>query len=162
MNSEIVKRHNEVVQKGDLVYELGDFALKCQPKEARDLRYAMNGNFYFVLGNHDQVAEKIPDCWVWMKDLVRIKPKGFDCPHITLCHYAMRVWHGSHKGTWQLYGHSHSNLPEGTQWLSFDVGVDAQNFYPISIEQVIARMKTKIPAWEKWKSGLGKLGDVGD
>ena len=162
MNKRIIDNHNEVVEKGDLVYELGDIFLKINAKIARETRYLMNGNFYFINGNHDQVAEQISDCFVWMKDLVRIKPAGFETPHITLCHYAMRVWHGSHKGTWQLYGHSHGKLPEAAPWLSFDVGVDANNFYPISLEQVIARMKTKIPAWEKWKSERGKPGNIGD
>jgi calcineurin-like phosphoesterase family protein len=161
MNKTIIDKHNECVEKGDLVYELGDFALKCSAQQARDMRYEMKGNFYLVSGNHDSIAEKIKDCWVWMKELTRIEPKGFECPPITLCHYAMRTWHGSHKGTWQLYGHSHNMLPEEDKWLSFDVGVDAQDFAPISLQQVIDRMKAKIPAWEEWKAGLKKHGGVG-
>jgi calcineurin-like phosphoesterase family protein len=162
MNKTIIDNHNSVVEKGDLVYEIGDFALKCNAKEARDARYEMKGNFYLIEGNHDQVATKIPDCWVWIKDRIRIKPAGWDTPHITLDHYAGRVWHGSHKGTWQLYGHSHGHLPEEPQWLSFDVGVDAQDFFPINIEQVIEKMKTKIPLWEAWKKRLNKPGGVGN
>jgi len=163
MNKTIINNHNEVVEKGDLVYEIGDFAVKCSPQQARDARYEMKGNFYFLRGNHDQVAEKIPDCWIWMKDLYRFKPKGWgDIPHIVLCHYAMRVWHGSHKGTWQLFGHSHNQLPEEPRWLAFDVGVDAHNFYPVSIQQVIDKMAKKMPLWEAWKKRLGKQGGVGD
>jgi calcineurin-like phosphoesterase family protein len=172
MNKVIINNHNEVVEKGDLVYEVGDFAVKCSAKEAREARYAMKGNFYFVRGNHDDAAESIPDAWIWMKDLYRFKPKGFgDIPHIVLCHYAMRVWHGSHKGAWQLFAHSHNQLPEDPKcqhcryedrWLSFDVGVDARNFYPISIQQVIDKMATRIPRWEAWKKRHGKPGEVGD
>lgn len=161
MNSTIVKNHNDRVAKGDVHYELGDLGLKCTPQALRDIRYEMKGNWYFVNGNHDQVAEEIPDAFVWMKDLVRISPKGFEVPPIVLCHYAMRVWHGSHKGTWQLYGHSHGNLPEEPQWLSFDVGVDANDFCPVSLEDVIKRMKPKIEAWKEWKAKLKKPGGVG-
>jgi len=153
MNKTIIDNHNEVVEKGDLVYELGDIFLKINAKIARETRHQMNGNFYFINGNHDQVAAQIPDCWVWMKDLVRIKPKGFDTPHIALCHYAMRTWHGKHHDTWQLYGHSHGQLPEDSS-LSFDVGVDTNNFYPYSIEDVIKRMAIKIPAWLDYKESL--------
>ena len=153
MNKTIIDNHNEVVEKGDIVYELGDVFLKIDPKIARETRYQMKGNFYLVPGNHDQVAEKIPDCWVWMKDLVRIKPKGFDTPHIALCHYAMRTWNGKHRDTWALYGHSHGQLPEDSS-LSFDVGVDTNNFYPYSIEDVIKRMATKMPTWLKYKESL--------
>ncbi len=40
---------------------------------------------------------------------------------IVLCHYAMRVWPHHPGGTWQLYGHSHGNLPDDPLSLSMDV-----------------------------------------
>jgi hypothetical protein len=70
---------------------------------------------------------------------------------ITLCHYAMRTWRNMGYSSWQLYGHSHSNLPEIPHYLSFDVGVDAWDFRPVSIEQVIQKMNAKMPAWQEWK-----------
>ena len=60
-----------------------------------------------------------------------------------LSHYAHRVWEGSHKSTWMLYGHSHGSLPEIESSLSFDVGVDCWNYFPISFEQVLEKMATK-------------------
>jgi calcineurin-like phosphoesterase family protein len=62
---------------------------------------------------------------------------------ITLLHYAMRVWNKSHRGAWHLYGHSHGTLPDDPNSLSFDVGVDANQYFPISYQQVKARMKQK-------------------
>lgn len=42
-----------------------------------------------------------------------------------MSHYAHRIWNGSHKGFFHLYGHSHDTL-EYEQWgRSMDVGVDA-------------------------------------
>jgi calcineurin-like phosphoesterase family protein len=156
MNETIVARHNEVVKKGDLVYELGDMFLKCDVEAARQMKRRMTGNFYYILGNHEAVTENLTEEFVWMRNLERIRPRAFAAPHITLCHYAMRTWNGSHKGTWQLYGHSHGQLPERPELLSFDVGVDCWNFYPISIEQVIKKMTAKIPAWEAWKQRVGR------
>lgn len=153
MNRTIISNHNDFVAKGDLVYELGDLFLKIDPKTARDVRHQMKGNFYFVPGNHDQVAELIPDCFVWMKELVRIKPVGFHTPHIVLSHYSMRTWNGKHRDTWQLYGHSHGQLPEDVS-LSFDVGVDTNNFFPYSIEDVIKKMVGKMPGWLEYKKSL--------
>lgn len=162
MTETIIVRHNEVVSRGDIVYAVGDFALKCSLEQARKARRRMNGNFYLVEGNHDQIAVKIPEEFVWIKQLARIKPKGHgEVPPIVLCHYAMRVWHGSHKGTWHLYGHSHGQLPEIDHSLSYDVGLDTSNFYPTSIQQVIDRMAQKKPIWEEWKRGLNKTGGVG-
>jgi calcineurin-like phosphoesterase family protein len=55
----------------------------------------------------------------------------------------MKVWNGSHKGDWQLYGHSHGTLPDDPNALSCDVGVDCWNYFPVSMEQLRAKMKTK-------------------
>lgn len=162
MTEVIIQRHNEVVQRGDLVYELGDFAIKCPVEKARAAKRRMNGNFYLISGNHDGVAEKMAGEFVWSRDLARIRFRNFpEAPHIVLSHYAMLTWHGSHRGDWQLYGHSHAQLEamKATvlpHLLSFDVGVDCWDFYPVSIEQVIEKMKSRIPAWEAWKKGAGR------
>ncbi|KKL16922.1 hypothetical protein LCGC14_2490690, partial [marine sediment metagenome] len=58
---------------------------------------------------------------------------------IVVCHYAMRRWERSHYGSWQLYGHSHGRLePIGLQ---HDVGVDNNNFYPVSLIELVEIMK---------------------
>ena len=59
---------------------------------------------------------------------------------IVLCHYAMRVWDGSHYNSWMLYAHSHGKLE--SQGKSFDVGVDCWNYVPVSFDQVVEKMKT--------------------
>ncbi len=55
----------------------------------------------------------------------------------------MKVWRSSFRGTWHLYGHSHGHLPDDIHSLSFDVGVDCHDFYPLSYEEVKNRMKQK-------------------
>ena len=72
---------------------------------------------------------------------------------IVLFHYAMRVWNASHYGTWHLYGHSHGDLPDDETSLSFDVGVDCHNFYPLSYSDVTGIMSKK-----NWKSPFGSRG----
>jgi hypothetical protein len=49
-------------------------------------------------------------------------------------------------------------LPEIDNMLSFDVGVDCWNFTPVSIEQVAAKMKTKLPVWEAYHASLKNTG----
>jgi calcineurin-like phosphoesterase family protein len=161
MHAAIADRHNAVVRPGDLVYNLGDFALKIGWEEAFRFRQRLIGNMYFICGNHDSVAKEMlrhePDAFIWSRDLETIKPKIDGIPQITICHYAMRTWPGSYKGSYMLYGHSHGMLPENHS-LSFDVGVDCWNFAPISIEQVADKMKKKTPAWLKYKESLGGSG----
>ena len=163
MASAIADRHNEVVRSGDLVYNLGDFALKIGWEKALAFRRRLVGNQYFFWGNHDKVAKEMfkrhPEVFVWARDLDTIKPSIGGIPPITLCHYAMRTWPGSYKGYWQLYGHSHSNLPEDHS-LSFDVGVDTHNFYPYSIDEVKEKMLRKMPAWLAYKESLKGSGRV--
>src|ERR1700739_2009266 len=199
MNETVIERHNERVPKGDLVYNLGDMYLKTTLEKAKEAHRRMNGQTFGFKGNHDDLAIKMakqdvsyasnhfdidPDYvaqrmvaekfFVWYRSLEEItlgKPY-FDENHmIVLCHYAMQVWHGSHKGSWHLYGHSHGMLPEShtcpnchfeqpSPALKFDVGVDCWDFYPVSIEEVKAKMATKIPLWEAYRDTLRGSGRV--
>jgi len=72
--------------------------------------------------------------------MVRIDLAG---QQIILCHYAMRVWDKSHWGIWHLYGHSHGSLPDDPRSLSYDVGVDKNNFTPLLFEEVKEIMSKK-------------------
>ncbi len=67
---------------------------------------------------------------------------------IVLCHYAMRVWPHHAQGAWQLYGHSHGNLPDEPLSLSLDVGVDTHDLRPWRFEEIQNVMKAKIMARE--------------
>jgi calcineurin-like phosphoesterase family protein len=158
MQEEIISRHNSVVRPGDLVYNLGDYGLKLPWEKLYELRRRFIGNQFFIYGNHDSVTKQMikhhPEVFVWAHDLEVLKPKGYDIPPVTICHYAMRVWSGSHKGNWQLYGHSHGMLPELPNLLAFDVGVDCWNYYPVSIEEVKKKMREKTPAFEAYRATL--------
>jgi calcineurin-like phosphoesterase family protein len=67
----------------------------------------------------------------------------FNQRFILLLQYAMKVWNASHYGTWHLYVHTNGELPDHETSLSFDVGVDCHNFYPISYDEVKEIMSTK-------------------
>ena len=153
MREEIIRRHNEVVSNGDLVFHLGDMFWRTVPvSEAIDIVRRLKGNHYYIFGNHEELMERSPELrakFVWTKERVNLhRPNGY--PNIVLDHYAGRVWNGSHRGTWQLYGHSHNSLscsvaggtPDESA-LSFDVGVDCWDYYPVSIEQVAEKMRSK-------------------
>lgn len=124
MDEELIKRHNETVGPGDVVVHGGDFTLKKSP-EAEAYVERLNGQHIFIRGSHDYwLKSKGPEIW----------EKTIDRQHVVVCHYAMRVWPRSHYNSWQLFGHSHGNLePVGKQW---DIGVDVNDFRPLSIEQL--------------------------
>ncbi len=146
MNQVLIQRWNEKIKVGDDVYHLGDFGLtnKDQLTEIID---QLNGNIHLIKGNHEGSALQLTKKFQWVKDYYELKVKDPDLKNgvqrIILFHYAMRVWRGDYRGTWHLYGHSHGNLPDKKDQLSFDIGVDSHNFYPLSYQEVKAIMNTK-------------------
>ena len=55
----------------------------------------------------------------------------------------MRTWQFQSHEAWQLYGHSHSNLPDDPNLLSLDVGVDCWGYGPVSMDQIRSAMSKK-------------------
>jgi calcineurin-like phosphoesterase family protein len=47
----LIANHNQVVDKGDLVYHLGDFCWR--PKDVPEILRQLNGRHILVVGNHD-------------------------------------------------------------------------------------------------------------
>ena len=160
MTEELIRRHNERVTKADLVYHLGDmFWRTFGIDNALSVMSRLNGQHFYIRGNHEELFEKNPilsDAFIWIRDRAKVHPPQLGKhPGILLDHFAGRVWDGSHKGRWQLFGHSHGELSKSSQqpfgatedsdrYLSFDVGVDCWDYYPVSLEEVRATMEEKI------------------
>lgn len=140
MDDEILGRLNSAVDEDDTIYFLGDFC-RGSGKEALAYRKRIRcKNIFFVEGNHDAGARKIAAEFRWWKQLAEVK---LDDQVIVLCHYAMRVWHHSFRGSWHLYGHSHGRLPDDATALSMDVGVDTHDFRPWHFDEIRTRMDEK-------------------
>jgi calcineurin-like phosphoesterase family protein len=136
MDAELIAQYNATVKPGDTVYDLGDFSFK-NPKQYLDQLIVQPIR---IKGSHDHDLKE--------PRMLVIKPNDIldeygDPLVITLCHYSMRSWEKSHYGSWALYGHHHGMLaPYG---LSFDVGVDCWNYYPVSLDEVAEKMATLKP-----------------
>lgn len=141
MDSTIINNYNSVVKQGDTVYDLGDFSFR-NPKYYLD-RFVVQP--IRIKGSHDHdLKDNAPRMLVLqLKDLVVLSEQLVYAMSITLCHYAMRSWEQSHYGTWHLFGHHHGMLPP--YGLSFDVGVDCWEFFPVSLDQVKEKMATLKP-----------------
>ena len=140
MTEMLIQNHNQIVKPTDETYHLGDIFWKHTPVwQANSILDRLNGKHYLIWGNHDEVAKQVKPRFEWTKDLHTFKEGKVN---IVLCHYAMRVWYNQHYGSYCLYGHSHGQLPEDKS-LSYDIGVDCWNYFPVSIEEVVAKMKKK-------------------
>lgn len=146
MDKVMIERWNEKVKKNDTVYHLGDFGLTYKENLATILEQ-LNGKIHLIIGNHEGAALQNRKRFEWTKEYYELKVKDADCSNgvqrIILFHYAMRTWRGQGRGNWHLYGHSHGNLPDLEDSLSFDIGVDSHDFYPLSYDEVKAIMKEK-------------------
>lgn len=163
MDQDMISKWNAVVGPNDTVYHLGDFSF-YHPPQVLALRQRLMGHIHLLWGNHDKRVKEAAKLYPTLFDSVGEYKELVDSgEHITLCHYAMRVWNKSHRGSLMLYGHSHGQLNDNNQ--SLDVGVDAWGFYPVTLTEIKKRMKT-LPAFYQedfhgkpsWEVVHGKTG----
>ena len=132
MNEALIANWNARVGHEDTIYHVGDFIFSSATK-AKAIFDRLNGHKHLVVGNHDDFNRMLKLGWESVSYYKEIKVED---QKIVLLHYAMRVWNKSHRGAWQLYGHSHNSLPDDPNARSMDVGVDAHNYAPISFEEI--------------------------
>jgi len=140
MNECIFDRLNKTVKSDDILYFLGDFAFGDKSK-IPELRARINcKNIFAIQGNHDDAIYKsYRYIFNSFHELKRIR----ECGHsFTLCHYPMQVWDGSGHGYFHVHGHCHGHLSESFG-RKMDVGVDTNDFYPYSLEQVVDILSKK-------------------
>ena len=58
MDEYMIKQWNSVINKEDLVYHLGDFALGLKPDEYKELINKLNGKIILIRGNHERIGKK--------------------------------------------------------------------------------------------------------
>jgi calcineurin-like phosphoesterase family protein len=145
MNQTLISNWNRVVNPKDVVWIIGDFAFSMTEDEVAETFHALNGRLRLVLGNHDldhsgevrKALAKLP----WDKVVTRAEIKQ-GRQRIILDHYAGLTWSADHYGSYLAYGHSHGNLP-GLPG-SVDVGMDVQNYRPITVEEFVRQADATI------------------
>ena len=151
MNKTLISNWNKVVGINDYVFHLGDFSVGGAA-EWTSLLDSLNGRIFLVLGNHDMnnvdqgFMRRFED--VSMQMLISIGKQ-----RVYLNHYPFLCYGGAYRGTWQLFGHVHtSSCMSGLdnprlQMLfprQYDVGVDNNNYTPISFAEVEVKIQEQI------------------
>lgn len=136
MDRVLIQNYNSVVNRDDTVYILGDICHHMKVEEADGIIKKLTGKKYLIKGNHDKNYD--PRLFMDMQDFMKISVDG---NHYALMHYPMMSWPKKNSGGYQLHGHIHSrmdynesNRAEGIR--RYDVGVDANNFFPVSVKQI--------------------------
>lgn len=159
MNQELIRKINERVGSSDTLWILGDFAYKASLDEIRGFRQQIKcRNVNLVYGNHDKKADGA-GIFQSVQDYKVLKS---EYGPLVLFHYPILDWYAKHYGSIHLHGHIHStdtynenNLAKMSDdqfayghtskqaemgYRIYDVGVDANNYQPVSIEEIAKLM----------------------
>ena len=144
MNQILIHNFNAYVKKNDTVYILGDLAYKLKVDEANEIIKKLNGKKILIRGNHDkQYDESL------FEEIVDFKVIPYNGLRISLMHYPLLEWpHYYQKGI-HLHGHQHNKLEYNQLMkeqgiLRYDVGADANNYRPVSIEEILQFFEIEI------------------
>jgi calcineurin-like phosphoesterase family protein len=173
MDKTIIDNWNNTIKDNDIIFILGDFCWRMGSSSIRWYLDNLTGKKIVLLGNHDKnekafisKVEAIYDGIVNIRVQDKDASEGYQ--RITLCHYPMLSWYQSHRGAWQLFGHMHNqmlkpikeNIEGGDEVADFlkteykyseklrsdqyDVGVDGNNFKPISYYEIKKIINEKV------------------
>ena len=144
MNETMIANWNRVVGTDDDIFHLGDFCLGGAVEWTSVLN-RLNGKIHLIVGNHD--LKNLRQGFVnRFEEVVMQRHIVIEKHSIYLNHYPFLCFSGSYKDdVWQLFGHVHTRKnntgidADRLQYLyptQYDVGVDNNNFTPVSYEQV--------------------------
>ena len=101
MDTEMIRRWNAKVGKGDLVYVLGDMIWKTRSDEAPKLIKSLNGQIILIKGNHDRFLhnEKVknaPLAGIKDYDDICVTLEDGTKRRCILNHYFIPMYNGDH------------------------------------------------------------------
>ena len=154
MNEKLIENWNSVVQPGDTVFHLGDFALNLPVENIAKILDRLNGKIHLIAGNHDgrilenRFLSARFESIEWQRQIV------IENRQIILNHYPFLCYGGSlrspEKAVWQLFGHVHTcpgiingdseRVAKCKLVYQYDVGVDNNNWFPISFDVIKSKI----------------------
>lgn len=158
MNNKLIENWNSVVGPGDTVYHLGDFSMKGTQRVLQ-IREYLNGKIHLILGNHDIPKinpTTIRDAFesITFQQIIMI-----DNIKLILNHYPFLCFPGQYnEHVWQLFGHVHTRENntgcdrDRLEYLfptQYDVGVDNNNYRPVSWYEVKAKVEKQMAEYDK-------------
>ena len=149
MNAEIIRRWNERVYPDDDVYVLGDLTLG-DVEEGIRLIAKLNGYLHIMRGNHD--TDKKVERYLELPNVVSVQYADvlkYGKAVFWLGHYPTITANYDDDKPWAqhvvcLFGHTHQEQPfYNNNPYMYNVGMDAHNCTPISIDEIIVDIRKK-------------------
>lgn len=147
MDSALITNWNKVVPKDGVIFHAGDFAMTSRIDYIQDIVSQLNGRIFLTLGNHDyqnrfdrqvirDIFHRTDDVFYFSVEDEELESKR---ANFMIFHYPIMYWRSSYI---QLHGHIHSG-PTSTanervpfHPMRYDIGVDNNEFTPISYHQL--------------------------
>lgn len=157
MNEVLIANWNSKVPSDGIVFHCGDFALggsevwhKIMPR--------LNGKIHLILGNHDlkNFRQGYADSFASVQEQLTI---DIGKKKIILTHFPLLCYHdtwGTEQNCWNIHGHVHickdkaANSGKDFERMKlafptqYDVGVDLNDYTPVSFSEVESRIKYQI------------------
>lgn len=124
MNREMIKRWNEKVSQGDVVYILGDVAF-LPAHQATAIMDQLNGDKILIEGNHDRKLLKDNGFRGCFKEIHNYLEVTYNKKPVVMFHYPILEWNRMHHGAIHLFGHVHGGTSGLESYRARDVGFDA-------------------------------------
>ena len=168
MNEELIRRWNAIVPEDGIVFHLGDFCMGGS-RDWNDIMYRLHGKIYLILGNHDMknIKQGFMQRFELVTQQMSIRVGG---QSIILNHNPFLCYGGSYRDVWQFFGHVHSGPLSHTGLdhprlsmlfpLQYDVGVDYNDFRPVSYFEVKAKIEAQVEEARR-ASGLSDIRGTG-
>ena len=143
MDETIIENWNSLVDDLDIVWVLGDFCMSRNVAVIRSYLMRLKGRICITLGDHDAYKGVMKSAgFDTVRDLVNFTShRSLGKNSITLCHWPFAIWRKSHYNSWCLHGHCHGKYYASGK--IHDVGVDNNDFKPLSLEQIKVIMDEK-------------------
>ena len=129
MHSEIISKWNEVVNKTDTVYVLGDITFGSK-EMTKNILKGLKGNKIMIRGNHDQKsAQWYMDCGfkeVWSKPVIYND-------NVILSHEPVKWEHILYNDMFNIHGHLHNEKIGGRY---INVACEWVDYKPKSIKEI--------------------------
>ncbi len=150
MNDTLIDLINDTVPPQGTLFHLGDFAFTGNIERLEEILARINCDVHLIMGNHDYQSkynrESVRNLFESVHDTLYlvVDDEEMDGEQgIFLCHYPMATWNQAMKGSWNLFGHIHSGQYSSSSEdkvavhpAQYDVGVDNNNFKPVSYEEI--------------------------
>jgi len=154
MDEELIRRWNNKVGKGDLVYVLGDMIWKTHNDDAPTLIKKLNGQIILIKGNHDRFLHnaKAKNALAGVKDYddICVTLEDGTTRRVILSHFYMPFYVGHRYQAIHLHGHSHNSeecmqeelikrtlVANGFETRAYNVGCMHWDYEPVTLDEIL-------------------------